>query len=145
VLASGHRRYTAEHIADAKGMKHDARLNVIYCRESTKSQAHSLIAQVEQCKAFCIGSGITCDHLISEYGSGLNYKRKGLQELIELLSTGKVGKLVVYSKDKLVNLGFELFEKLCAVHDTQLIVIDRSSKPDQASLTQEIAKAVLNQ
>jgi len=38
ILTSGHRIYTDRHYADIKGIKSVKRLNVIYCRESTKNQ-----------------------------------------------------------------------------------------------------------
>jgi predicted site-specific integrase-resolvase len=55
LLASGHRRYTPELLAQAKGLK-TTKMNVIYCRESTKTQKHSLEAQAETSSRFYQGT-----------------------------------------------------------------------------------------
>ena len=48
--------------------------------------------------------------IISDIGSGINYKKKGLQELIRRISQNQVEKVVVLYKDRLLRFGFELIE-----------------------------------
>ena len=45
--------------------------------------------------------------IISDIGSGINYKKKGLKELIKRISQNKVEKVVVLYKDRFVRFGFE--------------------------------------
>ena len=75
-VKSGHRRYTSEHLNIINNTNETVRLNVVYCRESTKQQKSSLIEQEIKLKSFCTSNGIKIDKVISEYGSALNYKRK---------------------------------------------------------------------
>ena len=125
VLESGHRRYTDDDLRKIKGIKTN-RVNVIYCRESTRQQKSSLESQETKLKEFCIASGLSVDAVISDFGSGLNYKRKGLQELITLISAGGVDKLVIYYKDRLMRFGFEFFEHLCEIHGTEIVIVDKT-------------------
>ena len=110
-LESGHRRYTDEHLHKIKGIKEN-KINVLYCRESTPQQKHSLENQEARLKEFCISRGIKVDHVISDFGSGMNYKRKGLQQLLTMICTGSIDKLVIHFKDRLMRFGFEMFEHL---------------------------------
>ena len=45
--------------------------------------------------------------IISDIGSGINYKKKGLKELMKRISQNKVDKVVVFYKDRLLQFGFE--------------------------------------
>ncbi len=75
-LKYGHRRYTEEHFKIFnKSFKNSERLNIIYCRESTKQQLNSLNNQINKCKDFCINSGIKVDKVITDNLSALNYNR----------------------------------------------------------------------
>jgi predicted site-specific integrase-resolvase len=126
VLKSGHRRYTDEHYRQIVGKTSKPRLNVIYCRESTQQQSNSLKEQERRIKDFCIARGITIDKVISEFGSALNYKRKGLIELLALIKNDDVETLVVHYKDRLLRFGFELFEELSVMNNFKIIIIDDS-------------------
>lgn len=126
ILDSGHRRYTNEHLNLINGVKDNKKINVIYCRESTKNQTESLKNQEEKIKEFCIANGIKIDKIISEFGSGLNYKRKGLLELIDLITKNSVENLIIYYKDRLVRFGYELFEELSKKYNFKILVIDSS-------------------
>ena len=44
--------------------------------------------------------------IISDIGSGINYKKKGLKELMKQISQNKVDKVVVLYKDRLLRFGF---------------------------------------
>jgi len=126
VLDSGHRRYTNEHLLEIKKIKNTDKINVVYCRESSKQQKNSLDEQVNKSLEFCVSKGISVNKVIKDFGSGLNYKRSGLLELLELIESDKIENLVVYYKDRLVRFGFEIFEHLCKIHNVNLIIIDDS-------------------
>ena len=126
ILESGHRRYTNEHLNLINGIKESTKINVIYCRESTKIQKESLKLQEEKIKEFCISNGIKIDKIISEFGSALNYKRQGLLELIDLITKNKVENLIIYYKDRLVRFGYELFEELSNKYNFKILIIDSS-------------------
>lgn len=125
-LKSKHRRYTNEHLMKITGIKNIDKLNVLYVRESTKQQKNSLIEQERKLKEFCLGDGIKLDKIISEYGSALNYNRKGLKELIYLATNNQLNKLIVYYKDRLVRFGFEFFEELSKINNFEIIIVDNT-------------------
>lgn len=126
-LDSGHRRYNENHLQQVMNNKILIdKINVIYCRESTKQQKNSLENQIEKCKTFCLNKGLSIDKVIEDYGSGLNYNRNGLKELVRLISLNQVDNLVIYYKDRLVRFGYELIQQLCLIHEVNMIIIDDS-------------------
>ena len=50
--------------------------------------------------------------IIEDIGSGLNLNKKGLRKIIDLAISGKINKLVIAHKDRLVRFGYELIEDL---------------------------------
>lgn len=142
VLESGHRRYTDEHYMHLKGIANESRINVLYIRESTKAQEHSLTNQEERSKLFMESAGITLDEIISDFGSGLNYHRSGFKKLLTMLLNKRVAKLVIHHKDRLMRFGFEMIEQICHDTDTELIVIDKTETPK--SHEEELAEDLIS-
>lgn len=127
-LSSGHRRYTEEHLRIIKNIKYNnpEKINIIYCRESISQQKNSLNNQIEKCKEFCLNKGLSVDKIISDIGSGLNYNRKGLKELLHIISNEQIDNLIIYYKDRLMRFGYELLEELSKIHNFNIIIIDNS-------------------
>ena len=59
-----------------------------------------------------IAKGYTFE-IISDVGSGINYKKKGFRDLIRRIEQQEISKVVVLYKDRLIRFGFELIEYLC--------------------------------
>src|SRR5262249_26621829 len=53
--------------------------------------------------------------IIADLGSGLNYKKKGLQRLLELILFKRIRRLVLTHKDRLLHFGSELMFALCEI------------------------------
>ena len=143
LLKSGHRRYTDDHLREIKGIKSN-KINVIYCRESTRQQKSSLQRQEAKLREFCASSGIVIDLVISDFGSGLNYKRKGLQQLITLICTKSVDVIVISYKDRLMRFGFEMVEYLCKENQVKLVITDNTEgeKSQQEEFAEDLISIV---
>jgi predicted site-specific integrase-resolvase len=73
-------------------------------------------------------------------GSGLNYRKKGLQKLIEAVLSGEVSRLVVTHKDRLLRFGSELIFAVCEHHGVKVIILNRK---EDASFEEDQAQDVL--
>lgn len=146
VLASGHRRYTDDHLAqiNGRGDFKEALQHIVYVRESTVAQLSSLEAQEKACRAYCEKEGLKIDQVISDLGSALNFKRPGLLKLIGMIIDGSVASVVVYHRDRLVRFGFDLIKWICDKKDTKLIVIDSTDgcKSKQQEFTEDLISIV---
>lgn len=78
--------------------------------------------------------------VVKDLGSGMNYNKRGLQNLLEQIMNGQIGRLVLTHKDRLLRFGTELVFSLCAVKKVEVVIINQGDEP---SFEEELAKDVL--
>jgi len=88
--------------------KSQSRECYIYCRVSSVSQRDDLKRQVQ-----CMSEQYPGFSVLSDIASGINFKRRSLQSLLEKVMRGTVEKIVVSHRDRLARFGFELIEFIC--------------------------------
>lgn len=96
-----------------------SRKNIVYVRVSSAKQADDLKRQ----KTF-MQQQFPSHEVVADIGSGLNFKRRGLQCLLRLVMSNSVNEIVVSSKDRLCRFGFELLEWIFNQHNTKVMVLD---------------------
>ena len=94
------RRYSAEQLMGMgrKLPSQSERVTLAYARVSSADQKQDLERQKTVLEMYCAAQGWTFE-LISDLGSGMNYRKKGLQSLLEKLLNGKIERLVITHKD----------------------------------------------
>jgi predicted site-specific integrase-resolvase len=78
--------------------------------------------------------------VIQDLGSGLNYEKRGLRDLIKRICTGAVGRLVLTHKDRLLRFGAEIVFSLCEHFGTEVVIINRS---EESSYEEDLTRDVL--
>lgn len=143
ISEKGTRYYSEEQLRELKNFRAPKREEkvVAYCRVSTKSQKDDLEKQVENVKSYMYAKGYSFE-VITDIGSGINYKNKGLQELISLIDSNQVTKVVVLYEDRLVQFGFELIQLLCDLHDVEIEIIDNSERSNDEELTDDLIEII---
>ena len=137
----GHRRYDKKELIKFKmGDNSENRITIAYCRVSSSDQKEDLQRQIENVSQYCIANGYQF-RVISDLGSGLNYKKKGLQELIELICSNSIERIVVNYKDRLIRFGFELIEQLCSIYNVKIEIINLT---EDKSYEEELVEDVLS-
>jgi predicted site-specific integrase-resolvase len=61
---------------------------------------------------------------ITDIGSGINFKRKGLQKIIELAISDDLSEVVVTYKDRLCRIGYDLIEFILKKYSNAEIKIE---------------------
>jgi excisionase family DNA binding protein len=131
-LKSGHRRYAMSAVEKLAGEQ--PRVNtVLYARVSTNSQRDDLQRQVDFLK-----SKYPEAEIISEVGSGLNYRRRKFLSILERVFKGNIQQIVVAYPDRLVRFGFELVKWVCEKHECQILVLNDSKLSPHEELVQDI-------
>lgn len=143
--AGNQRRYTQEMLDATLGGKkpassNPAKLIIGYCRVSSSHQKEDLKRQEAVVTNFCEMQGKPFK-IISDIGSGLNYDKKSLKELIHLICSQQCSQVVVNYQDRLVRFGFELIKDICQEHGVELTVINQTKAE---SSNQELVKDVLS-
>lgn len=138
----GHRRYTEDMINRLLGNCVSEKIVVGYCRVSTQKQEKDLENQVNIVSNYCVSKGYKF-RIIKDIGSGLNCKKHGLMDLIELIYKKEVSCVVVNYKDRLLRFGYELVEKLCVLSGVELEVINQSEdKTYEEELVEDVLSVV---
>lgn len=142
ITQGGTRYYSTEQLrqfyTDASKEK---KLVVGYCRVSTPSQKDDLQTQIDNVKSYMYAKGYEFD-IITDIGSGINYKKQGLKELIDKIESNEISKVVVLYKDRLVRFGFELIEYLCKINDIEIEIIDNSAVSKEQELTDDLVQII---
>ena len=140
---AGTRYYDPSQLSYFKGTSsvNEPKLTIGYCRVSNRSQRDDLDNQITDIKAYMISKGYQFD-VITDIGSGLNYSKKGLLRLLELINNREVDRVVVLHKDRLIRFGFELLEYLCQLNAVELVVIDHSEKSKEEELTEDLIQII---
>jgi predicted site-specific integrase-resolvase len=119
------------------------RINVIYCRVSNTKQSEDLLRQERLLREYCVAKGVIPDNCIKEVASGMNENRKGLNDLIELVVSQKVDKVVVSYKDRLTRFGFDYFKNLFLKFGTTIEVVNLTTEEDfQSELTEDLVSII---
>jgi len=124
--AKGHRRY---HLAALLGVLPSKdphkKKTLVYARVSSHDQKEDLARQVQVLESFCVASGWPYE-VIEDLGSGLNYHKKGLRNLIRTICLGQIDRLVLTHKDRLLRFGSELIFALCEQFGIEVVIINKT-------------------
>lgn len=135
---SGHRRYGIGEVEKLAGVQ--PRINtVLYARVSTHSQRDDLQRQIDFLKLKYPEAEI-----ISEVGSGLNYRRRKLLAILERVFQGDIQQIVIAYPDRLVRFGFELVSWICSKHECEILVLNDSKLSPQEELVSDILSILHN-
>ena len=124
-----------------KTKKH-LKINYGYCRVSSNKQKDDLERQLELVKLFLSQKNKEY-RVITDIGSGINYKKAGLLELIDIVQLGGIETLVIANKDRLIRFGYELIEYICNKNGTRIEVIDTvKNKTGEQELVDDLISIV---
>lgn len=124
--AKGHRRYNLAVLLGASPRKDSSKKKTIaYARVSSHDQKEDLSRQIQVLESFCAANGWTYE-TIEDLGSGLNYNKRGLRNLIRFICLSQVDRLVLTHKDRLLRFGAELIFSLCEQFGIEVVIINKT-------------------
>ncbi|MBQ7609216.1 MAG: IS607 family transposase [Desulfovibrionaceae bacterium] len=141
VSKGGTRYYSMEQLKEFSNAPENTQLAVGYCRVATPEQKNELQTQVENVKSYMCARGYKFE-IITDVGSGINYKKKGLRELVNKINNQKVSTVVLLYKDRLLSFGFELLEYLCEINGVSIEIIDNSEQSKEQELTDDLLQSI---
>ncbi len=129
----GQRRYNLDSIIPPEPTDPQKRKTILYARVSSRASSTDLEQQVQFLK-----SHYPAAELITDIGSGLNFKRKGLQALLESVLSDDVGLVVVAHKDRLCRFGFDLISWLASRSKTKILVLNTAHLSPEREMVEDI-------
>jgi len=113
-----------------------------YARVSSADQKSDLETQSLKLKEYAEANYPDTEKIhISDLGSGLNYRKKGLSQLLRLIWSRQISVLVLNHKDRLLRFGAELEDKLCAFCNVDVVVVE--GQKEEITFEQELAQDVI--
>ena len=145
----GHRRYdinklNSNNLNNQTLLKKDLqkfnnKKTIAYARVSSNDQKSDLHRQIEILELYCAKNGWNYE-IISDLGSGINYKKKGLKLLLNLILNNEIERLVLTHKDRLLRFGAELIFTLCNERNIDIVIINQGK---DLTFEQELVNDVL--
>ena len=143
ITKSGTRYYSMEQLKEfSSGPLVSEKIVIGYCRVSTPAQKDDLETQVQNVKSYMYAKGYKFE-IITDIGSGINYKKKGLLELINKINNHEVSIVVVLYKDRLIRFGFDLLNYLCEINGVKIEVIDNTEYSKEQELTDDLIQIII--
>jgi predicted site-specific integrase-resolvase len=132
-------------LADVQSYKQSGKADkekatVGYARVSSHDQKEDLDRQCGVLESYCAKCGWQFE-LIKDLGSGMNYNKKGLRQLLEMLFEGKINRLVITHKDRLLRFGAELIFNICEIKNVEVVIINQGDTPK--SYEEELAADII--
>ena len=141
ISSGGTRYYSIEQLKQFGKSSGTQKLAIGYCRVSTPSQKDDLENQVNNVRSYMIAKGYQFE-VIEDVGSGINYSKIGLKQLIDKINNQEISRIVILYKDRLIRFGFELFEYMCHINGVELEIIDHTEKTKEEELTDDLIQII---
>ena len=141
----GHRRINGDELNRLKGEQPTTnnRVTALYARVSknTKPAQEDLNRQTQVLELYAAAHGWEYI-IIQDVGSGLNYDKPGLKELIKLIETNQIERLVINYKDRLLRFGAEIIFQICKYHDVEVVIINQSESSPEAEIVDDVLSII---
>ena len=98
-----------------------------YARVSSNDQKADLERQKEMLETYCAAKGWRTE-IIADLGSGMNFNKRGLRRLLEIVLRRKTRRLVLTHKDRLLRFGAELVFALCELQNIEIVIIHKGER-----------------
>ncbi len=136
----GHRRYDLAKLKpELFHTDTSERRTVAYARVSSHDQKNDLERQKQVLELYCARQGWTFT-VVADLGSGVNYRQKGLKRLLNDVVEGRIGRLVITHKDRLLRLGAELVFAICEAKQVEVVILNQG---EDTSFEEDSAKDML--
>ena len=144
VTENGYRYYSEDLLNKFRNIKNVNKIkkkNILYARVSAKNQKDDLNRQIDNLKQYAYSKGYSFE-IITDIGSGINYKKEGLLKMINLVECGEVDRIIVLYKDRLIRFGYDLIEYICKLNDTKIEIVDNSTISKEQELTEDLVQII---
>ena len=132
----GNRRYNIDKYMKDNNLT--VKKKICYARVSSYDQKEDLETQIT-----FLTDKYPDYEVIKDIGSGINFKRKGLQKLIELAINNELDEVVVSYKDRLCRIGYEIIEFIFEKYSkTKITIINSTNRSPNEEITNDLIEII---
>ena len=115
----------------------------IYARVSTPKQKADLDNQIKFLRQYLVSKGLNPEYVYSDIASGMNEDRKGLNEMMSDIISGKISKVVISHKDRLTRFGFGYLKTIFSRYNTEIEIVNlEDEKSFQDELSEDLVATI---
>ena len=135
----GHRRFLLSDVLSMLPKQEERnKRRICYCRVSSHGQKEDLERQIEYFRSI-----YPTYEIIKDIGSGINFKRKGLNSILDSAIRDDIEEVVVTHKDRLCRFGFELIERIISEHSNgKIVVLNQKQTSPQEELIDDLVSII---
>jgi putative resolvase len=122
-------------------ISNNEKINYIYSRVSSKKQLDDLSRQIDYLHNYKpeYASYVS----LSDVASGINFKRKGLQVILDACLQQTIGELVIAHRDRLCRFGFELIQCIVEKSGGKITILDdEQNKSTEQELSEDLLSII---
>ena len=141
VKKGGARCYSQEQLDHFLGIKPEVKLElnkkiIGYCSVNSCEQKDDLEMQIENIKTYMYDKDYQFE-IITDIENEINYNRKGLNQLIDMVINSEVDKVVILNKDILAKSEFKMIEDICNKYETTIEIIGNIKKTEEQEAVED--------
>ena len=80
--------------------------------------------------------------VMSDLGSGLNFKKKGLKQLISMILSSQIDTIYLTHKDRLLRFGNELITMIAKQFNTKVVVLYHQEECFETKLAKDVLEII---
>lgn len=140
----GRRYYKETQYREYMGFQHENKVGktIIYARVTNQGQKNDLVNQIEFLRIFANAKGVIVDEVLTDIGSGLNYKRKKWNEIIDLALKREIKTIIISHKDRFVRFGYDWFESFLQKCGVEIVIVNNESLSPKEELIQDLISII---
>ena len=141
---TGRRYYTEAQYLEYIGQpaNQENRSVVIYARVSSSGQKDDLKNQITFLRNYANAKRIIVDEVLTDIGSGLDFKRKKWNELLMSAQNKEISKILVAHKDRFIRFGFEWYQQWLAQYGVEIIVVNNEELSPEKEMVEDLISVI---
>ena len=105
-------------------------------------QKEDLANQLSFLRDFANARGFIVDEVLTDIGSGLNYKRKKWNALLDDCFEGNVSTILIAHKDRFVRFGYDWFSSFLEKRGVEILVVKNDTLSPQQELVEDLVSII---
>ena len=141
---TGRRYYTGAQYLEYIGQpaKQETRSVIIYARVSSAGQKDDLKNQITFLREYANAKGIIVDEVLTDIGSGLNFKRKKWNELLMRAQNKEFSQILIAHKDRFIRFGFEWYQQWLAQYGIEIVVVNNEELSPEKEMVEDLISVI---
>lgn len=93
-------------------------------------------------KEYANAKGTIADEVLTDIGSGLNFKRKKWNELLMRAQNKEFSQILVAHKDRFIRFGFDWYQQWLAQYGVEIVVVNNEELSPEKEMVEDLISVI---